>query len=60
MLRVVIARIIRHAFMAGYGAALEDAFNDVHETDGSFAFPNYEPNAEDWQRLDDKLSALQQ
>ncbi len=56
MLRIVIARIIRHAFMAGYEAALDNA---TQEMEGSHAFPNYEPHADDWQELDDKLSALQ-
>ncbi len=54
-LRIVIARIIRHAFMAGYEAALNNA---TQEMDGAEAFPNYEPHTGDWQQMDDKLSAL--
>ncbi len=56
-LRIVIARLIRHAFMAGYEAALNNA---TQEMEGSQAFPNYEPHDDDWQELDDRLSALQQ
>lgn len=57
MIRLIIARIIRHAFMAGYDAALNNA---TQEMDGAEAFSNYEPHPTDWQQLDDKLSALQQ
>ncbi len=57
MIRIIIARIIRHAFMAGYEAALDNA---TQEMDGAEAFPNYEPHPTDWQQLDDRLSALQQ
>ncbi len=56
-LRIVIARLIRHAFMAGYEAALNNA---TQEMEGSHAFSNYEPHADDWQALDDMLSTLQQ
>ncbi len=57
VIRIIIARIIRHAFMAGYEAALNNA---TQEMDGSEAFPSYEPYPTDWQQLDDQLSALQQ
>ena len=59
IIRLTIARIIRHAFTAGYKAAL-DGPRPACDTDGAEAFSNYEPHPTDWQQIDDKLSALQQ
>jgi hypothetical protein len=53
MLRMVISRLLRHAFLAGYDAALSNA---TQEMDGSNSWPCYSPEPLDWDRLDKHLS----
>jgi hypothetical protein len=49
MLRMVISRLLRHAFLAGYDAALANA---TQEMDGTKSWPHYKPEPLDWDRLD--------
>lgn len=52
MIRLVIARLMRHAFMEGYQAALENA---TQELNGAHAWPDYDPEPKDWLRLQEHL-----
>lgn len=53
MLRMVISQLMRHAFLAGYEAALTNATNEM---DGTLSWPHYEPEPADWARLEKHLT----
>jgi len=53
MIRMVISRLLRHAFLAGYEAAL---LNATQEMNGEKSWPHYEPEPVDWARLEKHLS----
>lgn len=58
IVRQVISRLMKNAFMAGYEAALNEAAlnNATGEMDGSLSWPYFEPNHSDWERLEKHLS----
>lgn len=49
MLRMIVSRLMRHAFLSGYESALNNA---TLEVDGQKSWSYYEPETLDWDRLE--------
>ena len=56
MIKLLITRLTRHAFMAGYEAALNNA---TQEMDGKDAWPHYTPPSPDWCDLENRLDRVE-